>query len=168
MPAPGRLIPVLCLAALLAAGALCGPAAAADYPGLRGVKQVRILFDFRDASPSWALGHLNLAHQTFNDPDVARADPEPQMVVVFMGPSVKMLVSEPQGFSAAEKKTIAKIARRLEAMAADGIVLEVCMAAVDHFQLDHAKLLPVLERVPNGWISSAGYQAQGYALVPSF
>jgi intracellular sulfur oxidation DsrE/DsrF family protein len=99
---------------------------------------------------------------------VAQADAEPEMVVVFMGPSVKMLVSDPQGFSAAEKKTIAKIARRLRAMADDGILLEVCLAAVDHFKLDHGKLLPALERVPNGWISSAGYQARGYALVPSF
>jgi intracellular sulfur oxidation DsrE/DsrF family protein len=163
-----KLTVALSLALVLAAGALPGPAAAAGYPGLEGVREVRILFDFRDASPSSALGHLELAHQTFRDPAVAQADAEPEMVVVFMGPSVKMLVSDPQGFSAAEKKTIAKIARRLRAMADDGITLEICMVAAGFFKLDPDKLLPVLQRVHNGWISSAGYQAQGYSLVPSF
>jgi intracellular sulfur oxidation DsrE/DsrF family protein len=53
-------------------------------------------------------------------------------------------------------------------MAADGIPMEVCLVAADDFGVNPSTFVPGLTQVPNGWISSIGYQTQGYALIPVY
>jgi hypothetical protein len=40
--------------------------------------------------------------------------------------------------------------------------------AVNFFGVDPASITSEINRVSNGWISSMGYQAMGFSLVPAF
>lgn len=139
-----------------------------DYAALKGVSTANAVFDFRDGIPESALIHLSLIHQTYKDRSIQDIGGKPHFVVVFMDNSVKFLSSNRDSFTQEERKIIEKFDKVLSAMAEDGIRLEICMFAADFYNVDPESITPVVERVPNGWISSIGYQAQGYVLVPVF
>ena len=50
-------------------------------------------------------------------------------------------------------------------MKKEGVKLEVCIYAVKVLGLDPATIMPEIDQVGNGFISVAGYQAQGYTVV---
>jgi intracellular sulfur oxidation DsrE/DsrF family protein len=109
-----------------------------------------------------------LLHKTYKDKNLTAVDAAPDFVVVFMGPAVKLISTSREGVSAEDAKNLDAIAQTLSAMTRDGIRLEVCIAAVELLGVDPATLLPEIHKVPNGWISSIGYQHNGYALIPDF
>ena len=115
-----------------------------------------------------ALVHLKLIQQTYKDKAINDLGEKPDFVVVFMGPSVKLLSSDRSMFTDADKKTLGDMDNILAAMSKDGIRLEVCLVAVGMFGIDPGKILPEIHHVGNGWISSTGYQDNGYALIPAF
>ena len=135
---------------------------------LKGVKSIKALFDFRIGSPGSAALHLKLMHQTFKDKILLAVDKKPEFVVVFIGPSVKLISKNREGFSPEEQATLAEIAATISEMSKDGIKLEICLVASKVFGVDPATVLPEIKAVPNGWISEIGYQAQGYSLVPAY
>ena len=137
-----------------------------EYEGIKSVKTAKIIFDERESSPNTAILHLKLVHQTYKD--LAAMKKKPVFVVVFMGPSVKLVSKNREGFSPEDQKSIDEIANTLSAMSKDGIKLEICLVAVKVFNVDPASVLPEIKRVGNGWISMAVYQAQGYSLVPVY
>jgi intracellular sulfur oxidation DsrE/DsrF family protein len=137
-----------------------------EYEGIKSVKTAKIIFDERESSPNTAILHLKLVHQTYKD--LASMKKKPAFVVVFMGPSVKLVSKNREGFSPDDHKTLDEIANTLSAMSKDGIKLEICLVAVKVFNVDPASVLPEIKRVGNGWISMAVYQAQGYSLVPVY
>jgi len=93
---------------------------------------------------------------------------KPSFIVAFMGPSVKLISRDKQGFSAEDQKLMDEIAQTVQAMAKDGIKLEVCDFAVKVSGGDVASILPEIKHLPNGWISLIGYQAKGYSIVPVY
>jgi intracellular sulfur oxidation DsrE/DsrF family protein len=137
-----------------------------EYEGIKSVKTAKIIFDERESSPNTAILHLKLVHQTYKD--LAAMKKKPVFVVVFMGPSVKLVSKNREGFSPEDQKSIDEIANTLSAMSKDGIKLEICLVAVKVFNVDPASVLPEIKRVGNGWISMAVYQARGYSLVPVY
>ena len=145
---------------------LSGPAQ--DYEALKGVVQANTIFDFREGAPGGALVHLSLIHETYKDRTIQNLEGKSQFVVVFMGRSVNLVSSDTEGFTEEETETIEKIHKVITAMAKDGIKLEICRFAADFFDVKAESILPEIDQVANGWISSIGYQAQGYALVPIF
>lgn len=145
-----------------------GPLAAEEYKALKGADSVDTIFDFRQGNPEGALVHLSLAHETFRDKAVRGVSENPRFVVVFMDNSVKMLSSNREEFTDEQRKTLERIDNVISEMVKDGIKLEVCLYAVEFFGVDPESITSEIEIVPNGWISSIGYQASGYALVPVF
>ncbi|RJP93913.1 MAG: sulfur reduction protein DsrE [Desulfobacteraceae bacterium] len=141
-------------------------ASAEKYKSMEGVKSVKVIFDFRDATLESALVHIKLIHDTYKDKVFMTEKPE--FAVVFMGPSVMLLSKNKDGFSAKDKKIIEEIRQVISAMAKDGIRLEICMFAANLFGVAPDSVLPELHHVANGWISSIGYQTKGYVLVPVF
>jgi len=139
-----------------------------EFKALEGLKSVKTIFDFRDGNPDSALIHLQLVHDTYKDKAIREVDGAPEFAVVFMGGSVKLLSKNRDGFSAQEKKGLAELDRVVSAMVKDGIRLEICMFAAHFFGVDPKSVSPEIHRVPNGWISSLGYQAKGYGLIPVF
>ena len=148
--------------------AVVGSASAATYESLAGLKSVKAIFDVRAANAKSAAIQLKLIHDTYKDQGIRAVSKKPLFVVAFMGPSVKLLSKDKQGFSAEDQKLMDEIAQTVQAMAKDGIKLEVCDFAAKVFGVDTASILPEIKHVPNGWISLIAYQAKGYSIVPVY
>ncbi len=138
----------------------------ATHASAEAGKTAKVVFDFRIGQPGSAAAHLALIHNTVKE--LKAAGERTDAVVVFIGPSVKLISTASDGFTAEEKKTIEDIARAVKAMSKDGIRLEGCMVAAKVFKVDPATILPDIQKVPNGWISLITLQSQGYALIPAY
>jgi uncharacterized protein len=137
-----------------------------EYNILKGLKSVKTVFDFELGNPQSALIHLQVIDQTFKDKNIQRLGKKPDIVVVFIGPSVKLVSKNKNEFTADEQKILDEFASTISKMAKDGIKFEICLVAVKILGVDPSTLLPEIKQVGNGWISLIGYQAKGYALVP--
>lgn len=162
-----KLIISLFIAASFIVGA-AGSVYGETYDALKGVDSIRAIVDFRVASAKVAAIHLDLLHKTYKDKSLTAVDANPDFVIVFMGPGVKLISTNRQGVSAEDSKHLDTIAGIIKNMKKDGIKLEVCIAAVELLGVDKATILPEITKVQNGWISSIGYQHRGYALIPDF
>jgi len=161
-----RIMPLLSL--FVAMSLLCAiPGVSAEqYQSLKGVESAKVVFDERESNPQTAVVHLKLLHQTFKD--LKAMNNNPVFVVIFSGPSVKLISKNKEGFSPEDQKSLDEVANTLSEMSKDGITLEMCLVAAKVFNVDPASVLPEIKRVGNGWISMIGYQAQGYSLVPVY
>jgi intracellular sulfur oxidation DsrE/DsrF family protein len=142
--------------------------AAADYDMLQGLKSFNAVVDMRSGKPKSLALQLDLIHQMYKDASVRKVTENPDFVIIFIGPSVKLVSTNTEGFSAEDKMTVAKIAKTISAMAKDGIKFEICLIAVDLLGVDRTSILPEIKLVGNGWISLVGYQHLGYGLVPVY
>jgi intracellular sulfur oxidation DsrE/DsrF family protein len=148
--------------------AAVGFASAATYESLAGMKSIKAIFDVRAGNTKSAVMQLKLIHDTYKDKSIRAVSKRPSFIVAFMGPAVKLISKDKQGVSPEDQKAMDEIALTVQAMARDGIKLEVCDFAVKAFGVDPASILPEIKHVPNGWISLIGYQAKGYSLVPAY
>ncbi len=137
-----------------------------EYSTLKGLKSVKAVFDFELGNPQSALLHLQVVHQTFKDKNIWIGKKKPNIVVVFIGPSVKLASTNRDGFTAEDQKILNEYASTVSAMAKDGIQFEICLIAVKVAGVEPSSILPEIKQVGNGWISLIGYEAKGYALVP--
>lgn len=156
-----RILFTVCLLFLVT---LWSVALGAEYEALKGVKSTKAVFDFSIGELQSAALHLSLIHQTYKD--LMAANKTPGVVVVFIGPSVKLISKNREGFAPEDQKLLDGIASTVSAMSRDGIRLEICMVAVKVFNVDPESVLPEIKKVENGYVSIIGYQAQGYSLVP--
>lgn len=141
---------------------------AQEYEGLQGVFSVKAIFDVRIENPKSAALHLDLIRQTFKDKNITELTAKPLFVVVFIGPSVKLVSKNREGFSAEDNQALDKIASTISQMSKDGIKLEICMTAANLYGVDPASILPEIKHVPNGFISLLAYEAKGFGLVPVY
>jgi intracellular sulfur oxidation DsrE/DsrF family protein len=58
-----------------------------------------------------------------------------------------------------------KFATSIHQMSVNGVKFEVCDYALEVNGVDPKTVLPEVNHVPNGFISLAGYQAQGYSVI---
>lgn len=133
---------------------------------LKGVKSVKAIFDVRIGDPKSAALHLKLIHQTYKE--ITAEKKKATFRIVFIGPSVKLVSKNRDGFSAEDQKKLDEIANTISQLAKDGIKIELCNAAARIFGVDPKSVLPEIKVVGNGWISVIGYQAKGYSLVPAY
>jgi len=148
--------------------AAVGSASAATSGSVAGLKSIKAIFDVRAANAKSAAMQLKLIHDTYKDKSIMAVSKKPSFIVAFMGPAVKLVSRDKQGFSPEDQKAMDEIAQTVREMSRDGIKLEVCDFAVKAFGGDPASILPEIRHVPNGWISLIGYQAKGYSLVPVY
>ena len=144
-------------------GSFALPASAGEYEALKGLESVKAVFDYRDGNVKNFPFYLDLIHQTFKDKDLAKIKPE--FVVVFLGPSVKLISRNREGFSPEEAKLLDEATQKITAMSADGIKFEVCLVAAYFAGLAEDSFLPEVKGVNNGWVSVIGYQGKGYSLI---
>ena len=135
---------------------------------LKGLKSIKAVFDFRAGSPKSADVFLGLIHQTFKGKDVAAVTKKPEFVVVFIGPSVKLISKSREGVSPEDHKMLDAIAGKISEMAKDGIKFEICLFAARMFKVDPATVLPEIKHEDNGVISLIGYQAKDFSLIPIY
>ena len=154
---------LICLSLMVAA-----PGSAQEYEALKGAKTIKTIFDFRDGNTETALIHITLILDTYKDNAIRKISNRPDFAVVFMASAVKLLSKNREGFSPEEKKNLDKIDNIISTMLKEGIRLEICLVAIQVFGVDPASVSPDIHRVNNGWISSMGYQTNGYTLVPVY
>jgi len=143
-----------------------GNSSGEEYSTLKGLKSVKAVFDFELANPQSALLHLQVIQQTFKDKNMWVSGKKPEVAIIFIGPSVKLVSKDRSGFKEEDQKTLDELAMTITEMAKDGIKLEICLIAVKVFGIEPTSLLPEIKQVGNGWISLIGYEAKGYSLVP--
>ena len=139
-----------------------------EYEALKGLKSIKAVFDVRISNPKSAALYLKLIHDTYKDKNIMGVTKKPAFVVIFIGPSVKLISKNKEGFSPEEQKILDEIATIISEMSKDGIKLEICLFAAKVFGVDPASILPGIKHEPNGWVSLIGYEAQGYSLVPAY
>ncbi|HEY5657250.1 MAG TPA: DsrE family protein [Myxococcota bacterium] len=156
--------PSLPLMALLVA--LATPAAAGEYDSaLAGVQGIDVVFEVSQGSPAvsnivfWAI------RDVYRNPGVKALAKPPRVAIVFHGPAVKLLSSDRTGFAEADGAELDKFAETIRQLKKDGVKLEVCRYALEVMKVDPATVMPEVDQVGNGFISVAGYQAQGYGVI---
>jgi len=137
-----------------------------EYGALKGLTSVKAVFDFELGNPQNALLHLQVIQQTFKDRNIWIGKKKPDIVVVFIGPSVKLVSKNRGGFTAEDQKVLDELAGTVSNMAKDGIKFEICLIAVKVSGVEPSSILPEIKQVGNGWISLIAYEAKGYSLVP--
>ena len=141
------------------------PAMSGEYPALNGVKSVKTVFDVTQGSPQtanivfWAVKNVN------DDESVRSLSELPQVAVVFHGPAVKLISNDRNGFNESDNEALDKFANTIREMKAEGVRFEVCDYALKVMGVDPYTVFPEVEHVPNGFISIAGYQTQGYSVI---
>lgn len=139
---------------------------AGEYEALKGLKSAKAVFDVRMGNPKGAALHIKLIHQTYKD--LVTMKKNPVFVLVFIGPSVKLISKNRGGFTTEDQKILDEIAGTISQMSKDGIKLEMCLVAARVLGVDPASILPEIKAVDNGWISLIGYQANRFSLVPVY
>ena len=150
---------------------LCMTAGAAyseEYKALTGLTSVKAVFDFRAGDPKGAAMQLDMIHKITHDKSIKAVTEKPEFAIVFIGPSVKLISKNREGFSPEQQKNLDEIATAISKMSTEGVRLEICLVAAKVFGVDPASILPEIAGVENGWISLIGYQAHGYSLVPAY
>lgn len=84
------------LVAILLLGSV-STASGEEYDGITSVKSAKLPFDERESNPKAAALHLKGVRQTYKDR--AAIKKEPAFVIVFTGPSVKLISKYREGFS---------------------------------------------------------------------
>ncbi len=137
-----------------------------DASALAGLKEGKGIFLVKTGNPEKTALYLKIiksAHQS-----MAQQQVEPDFIVVFIGPTVLFLTTEPSADLADDKEELAAIAALVTALDKLGVRLEVCAIATDFFKVANDKLWPELAIIGNGFNSLIGYQNKGYGLVPIF
>ena len=142
------------------------PAFAGGYDSaLEGVKGLKAVFDYSHGSPKMSNIILGAVKDAYEDEAVTSLPEKPRMVILFQGPAVTLITTDRSHFPEKEFAEIDKFHEMIRQLKKDGIKLEVCLYAAEVVGVDPSTILPEIDHVRNGFISTIGYQAQGYALV---
>ncbi len=151
---------------LLSAFAFPQQAFAADYENaLKNVEQVKAVFDVSSESAKVANSVFWAVENVYQDATVNSLPEAPKAAVVFRGPVVKLLSSDPANHEGQDAAEVAKFQEQLAKMQNEGVTLEVCAYALKVAGVDPETMIPAVTIVPNGFVSIVGYQAQGYEMV---
>ena len=142
------------------------PAVAGGYDNaLKDVKGVKMLFNVSPGNPTFANVVFWAVRNAYQDEAVSTLPENPEVAIVFHGPVVKLLSSDRSGFDTKDYGEIDKFQDTLRQMKKEGVKLEVCLYAAKVLGVDPATIMPEIDQVGNGFISVAGYQAQGYTVI---
>jgi intracellular sulfur oxidation DsrE/DsrF family protein len=141
------------------------PALSGEYLALKGVKGVKTVFDVSQGSPQVANVVFWAIRNVHDDKRTRSLSEPPQVAVVFHGPAVKMISTDRNGFKDSDNEALNQFANTIQEMKNSGVRFEVCDYALKVMGVNPATVLPEIFHVDNGFISIAGYQAQGYSTI---
>jgi intracellular sulfur oxidation DsrE/DsrF family protein len=155
---------IFCLV-LMAGGPLRAAEAVDDSAALAGMTQAKAVFqiDFTDAEKT-AL-YLKVIRDTYAN--FTRQGVDPDLVIVFIGPTVQFLSTQ-AGEEVADPATLMRIESEVARLAELGVRLQVCTVATAFFGVDNDSLFDGLELTGDGFVAMIGWQAQGYHPVTLF
>ena len=149
----------------LVSGPLRAAPAVDDAAALAGMTEAKGVFqiDFTEAEKTaFYLEVIRGTHANF-----VRQGVDPDLVIVFIGPTVQFLSTE-TGEEVADPATLMRIESEVARLADMGVRLEVCTVATEVFGVDNDSLFDGLELTGDGFVSMIGWQAQGYHPITLF
>lgn len=156
---------------LVIISAFCGITAAhaqaADYndaDALAGATSGKAIFDVSVGSPAKITRYLSVIKQTHQN--LLRQDFQPEFVVAFRGPSIRLVSTEIWSFEEEDQNELKTAAALIGELAQMGVKFEACSVAAGLFKVDSKTILPEVKTVGNTFVSLIGYQSRGYALIP--
>ena len=152
------------LAATLAALALAACATTGTQTAANS-KEMKLAFDFTDASPVALLNKLNNVEVTRQQ--LIENGITPKIVMTFRGNASFFTQTNLSMVKESDRADALKVAAKLREMKqAPGVQgLEQCNLPLADRKLKTADLMEEVKLVPNGWIALGAYQQQGYAYI---
>ncbi len=167
-----KLVPVLllalcCLGSAPLVAAEKKPEKPNDAMALNGIKEARGVFLIDFTNPQKTAFYLKIIHGTYRN--FVDQGVKPDLVLVFIGETVKYLTTAPDETLQFEfNEQLKSIAESVDKFHEMGVRMEVCSVATEVFNVDNETILPGMTLVRDGFISLIGWQTQGYKLVPIF
>ena len=141
-------------------------ALAAGYDNaLKGVQSYDAVFEVTQANPKVANIVFWAVKNSYEASEVKALAKDPNIVVVFHGPAVKMLSTDRSHFNGADWAEVEKFQTTLRQMKKNGVKLEICLYAAKVMGVAKDTIIPEIDHVGNGFVSVIGYQMQGYGVV---
>lgn len=142
------------------------PASAGDYTdALKDVTQIRAVFDFTEKSAEVADIFIWPIQDVYKGEAVTSLPDPPMVAVVFHGPAVKLLSTDPSNYEDQDAAEVKRFQDALAQMKEDGVKLEVCSYSLKVRNVDPDTIIAAVDKVPNGFVSLLGYQMQGYESI---
>ncbi|MBE0598673.1 MAG: DsrE family protein [Desulfuromonadales bacterium] len=162
-----RIFPRCSILALTFALLLFGaaPLLGAEYAALEGVDRLDTVVDYTNGSAKEATLIFPAIREIYQDKSVTSLKEEPRTVIIFHGEAVNLITTDRKG-KGKDHQAYEEVAKMIRQFKEEGVKMEVCMYAVKVMGVDPATLMPEIDQVGNGFIAAAGYQAQGYSLIP--
>lgn len=135
-----------------------------DSDALAGVQTTKTLFDVSVGDAQKLVFYLNVFRKTYDD--LVRQGKQPDMIIAFRGPAVRLINSETWSFTEEDQEQLEKAKQLITELQGLGVRLEACSVATELFKVDNSTILPEIKVVGNTFISLTGYQSKGYALIP--
>ncbi len=85
---------------------------------------------------------FDLIHDMKSDPNMVINDSQPDIELVFIGPSVKLISTDMSDFDQQEREALNRLADKIASMNQDGIEFEICMVAAHSVNVDPDTILP--------------------------
>jgi len=128
-------------------------------------KEMKLAFDFTDASPVVLLNKLNTVDLTRRQ--LIESGITPKIVMTFRGNASYFTQTNLLMVKESDRADALKVAAKLQEMKrAPGVQsLEQCNLPLADRKLKPADIMQEVKLVPNGWIALGAYQHQGYAYI---
>jgi intracellular sulfur oxidation DsrE/DsrF family protein len=156
-----------CLPSLLAvAMALAAPARAADDRDvLKGVKELKAVFDIREGDGRTLLNRLMVIEETRES--LIAQGVAPRFILTFRGPATRLIQTDPAMIRPGDREVAAVIATKLDEMRdAKGVEgIELCEVAIRGQGTKAENVIPAVKIVGNTFTSLMAWQARGYAYI---
>ena len=150
---------------ILAAAALALGVAGGAGAQSASAKELKLAFDFTDASPAILLKKLDNVETTRKQ--LIDSGITPKIVMTFRGNASYFTQTDLSAVNEPDRADAIKVAAKLREMQRSPGVqsLEQCNLPLADRKLKPANLMQEVKLVPNGWIALGQYQQQGYAYI---
>lgn len=135
-----------------------------DADALAGATSGKAIFDINVGSPQKITRFLTVIKQTHQD--LLMQGVQPEFVVAFRGPSVRLITTENWSFEEKDQEELKAAAGLIHELSQEGVKLEACSVATGLFKVDNKTILPDVKSVGNTFVSLIGYQSKGFVLIP--
>lgn len=135
-----------------------------NNPGLKGLDKIQIYFDVSVKDDNLLVHRMELIDRSIRQ--MAEAGVEVAAIIGIRGGASRFITADDHYVLAEELANKKKIQDWVINFSDRGIAIEQCAIAAEINQIDLQDFLPEVKVVGNGYISLAGYQTHGYALIP--
>lgn len=125
-----------------------------DRAALKGLKQVRAIFDLRLSELDKLLFNLGLVKETWEG--ISAQGVRPKLIVTLRGAGVRLFTKD---------QATKELIDLLHDLQRKGVRIELCSVATRVFKVDNAQLIPEVHLVGNVLASQIAWQNKKYALI---